>query len=387
MLIIFIGIAIPIFIFGSTQMSSSDVTPPGIAVRNTPFADIVSDEIDPVVFRAEYYISSTKPLTLTATYYQENYTLDIETSIENALRFIEEPIRNHLQLIPDWELTTNYYGFPILYLWFESISTSSFEGVHIKLNPISSRVVRYAVKWSGSPLNPPIDLQFPLINPDGGPANTTQIQSVLSDFLSFRGYTLPSSMRLLRVTGYPNNSLPNTYKIELVDSVCGVVPPDAMRGITAHLNARTGHVLSFEYSCLKLPETPITQVKKPQLVHELFLMEDSSLSNYLRRFEYKGSFLQFVPTTWNKTSVRINLHLSWTLRFFNSSESPEEYELQRNALDGTELEIDSPYTRYALLQWIENEPILCLPFSSLGVAIVVYLVAQKLKSKQSMSHT
>jgi len=322
-----IGITVPAGLYSATRAGPAHLESPGVPVSETEFRDLVGLEWDSAVFHGAYLTRSTRPYIVQVNFSADS-AIELNVAVDTAKSFIDSQVMDFLD--PEPNRTALSTDLPKWSIRFTGGNQSQQLVVAVGINAITGKIVEYHQHWKGSPVP---ELVSEPINPDEEPCNDTTIRAKLADFMALRGYSVPDTMRLLRTTPMPNDTHPAVYAIELANCYGSVLLDQNYQGVYSRIDAVTGEILDFRYQMMDFPviayETPIS----PDIVKQHVTVDNLWLEDY----NYLGAFLRFISQGIPELNQSIQFQLAWALQFYNHTESPDVFEIYRDAFDGSEI--------------------------------------------------
>ncbi|MGY5853381.1 MAG: hypothetical protein RTU92_07450 [Candidatus Thorarchaeota archaeon] len=371
-ILIVFGLSAPLITYSITRASPFQLTPPGIPISETVFANLSSNELDSAIFRGDFSPDNINPHFYSVEF-DVNHSLIPQDLIMEAYNFIGEPLMSYLEPTPRYSSTSR--GPPLIYLKFQGKNISNPNGLVISFNALTGRVVSYTPIFENGIETWPPELQTDTINEDGLPATEHQIQLKLVEFLSAHGYTLSNNMRLFPVIAFPNKTQTALYKIVIAYVAGSVIPYSLFQGIMVYMDAITGNVIDFDYQCIEIPEIQLDGLIDPNII--LQTTTDEELV-YYSNDDYSESYLKLFNIGGEQDNHSARLQLTWVLQYFNENKSPEPWEIHRDAYDGGFVNYNSNYyVNLGLVRVDANLLAMTIPAVSIVVATMCYIILKR----------
>ncbi|MHA1962230.1 MAG: hypothetical protein ACW99U_18660 [Candidatus Thorarchaeota archaeon] len=320
----------PLFLFGytyiSTRASQSQLRLPGTPVNETAFAVLIDQELDPAIPTGSYSTEFFRPYILVFNPTRSNL-IDQDEAINASREFIPIHYWDYLEYL-HWTRLDSYYPKWTIRFTSHVDNSGGYCGLVIvtEVNAVTGRIIRYHVHWNEE-VDP--DILAPPVEPDRSPLSRSMVEAKLIQFLSFHEYTLAEEMRLVETQVWPNETDASWYRFKFAKPTGYVIPDEAIQGVEARVDAVTGEVMDFSYSCLDTPKVSVEGVIDPDLVYDQIMKDVGPWSSFYDD-EYLGAFLRFRMIE----DTPIKLQLVWAFQF-KDTEDGWPREVHRDAFDGS----------------------------------------------------
>jgi len=232
-----------------TSAGTSHFELPGVALSDSPFAELATDSLTPIesiVYPNTYVVKSQKPYVIEIDY-QEETAIGVSTARLIAWEFIESVFTpEEVQQLSIADMCTELWG--VLPRWTIKFWNNTFSEPHsfvatVFINAISGGIVGY--------------IGEPILNL-GRVENQTIAESHVLNSLQNLGYLIPRQSRYIISNRSNMNRM--MYRLTFLQFTNAVLVNSEIGSIVLELDAESGGIWYFSYKWVPIDEIPIEDI-------------------------------------------------------------------------------------------------------------------------------